>query len=347
MTRISFFLIAFLISAVAIACNVPVFRYALERWQPDSCEVVVFHDAVLSEADEQFVASLETASFAANGTANLRVVRADLRGTLPDDAASLWQQLNAGPTAGKSVISAPYLVARSKLAKGRIANHWQGTLAEAREGGLLDSPVRTELAKRLLAGDSVVWLVLKSDDAAQSKAASDLLQGQFRGLSRKVELPEGIGLPGSELHSDVPLLLKFSLLEIDPTDPHEQFLIRLLKGFQPEAFADGTPLAVPVFGRGRALEVIPATQLNPGLIEDLTVFLCGACSCQVKEQNPGFDLLLTTDWNTKLFGEGVQPPAPVTQGTGLGSGLGRGRPDVKADSPVLIPIPSGRQKVNP
>ncbi|MFM2004098.1 MAG: hypothetical protein RI963_3524, partial [Planctomycetota bacterium] len=32
-----------LFGSVAMACNIPVFRYALERWRPDACEVIVFH----------------------------------------------------------------------------------------------------------------------------------------------------------------------------------------------------------------------------------------------------------------------------------------------------------------
>ena len=128
-------------------------------------------------------------------------------------------------------------------------------------------------------------------------------------LPGKMELPEGIGLPGSELYSEVPLLLQFSVLEIDPSDPKEQFLVRQLSGFQAEAFAAGEPLIIPVFGRGRALEVIPASQLNAELIHDLTEFLCGACSCQVKEQNPGFDLLLSTNWNEALSEKTRRPAA--------------------------------------
>ena len=37
-------------SADLPACSVPVFRYALERWQPGAFEVVVFHDGLLSAA---------------------------------------------------------------------------------------------------------------------------------------------------------------------------------------------------------------------------------------------------------------------------------------------------------
>ncbi len=112
--------------------------------------------------------------------------------------------------------------------------------------------------------------------------------------------------------------------------PLRMLLIKLILGF--EASEKDEPLVAPVFGRGRALEVIPAKQLNASLIEDLTMFLCGACSCQVKERNPGFDLLLSTDWNRELFGEDGETPPTVTtlQRTPL--------------LPSLLTIPPGRKK---
>ncbi len=104
--------------------------------------------------------------------------------------------------------------------------------------------------------------------------------------------------------------MQFTVLEIDPVDKREEFLVSLFRGFEPAAEKDGQPLVVPVFGRGRALEVIPARQLDAGMIGDLTRYLCGACSCQVKERNPGFDLLLQADWDRELFGESGQLPPP-------------------------------------
>ena len=41
-----------LLAVVAEACSVPVFRYALERWQSDPYEVFVFHRGKLT-ADQQ------------------------------------------------------------------------------------------------------------------------------------------------------------------------------------------------------------------------------------------------------------------------------------------------------
>jgi hypothetical protein len=157
------------------------------------------------------------------------------------------------------------------------------------------------------------------------------LQGELQQLSEEIPLPEGIGLPGSELFSEIPLLMRFSVLEIDPADSDEQFLTSLLKGFEPDSIDNGQPLVVPVFGRGRALEVIPAGQVNAGLVEDLTLFLCGACSCQVKERNPGFDLLISAKWEAELFGENAEIMATKFSTEEEEIGL-----------PVLLEIPSGK-----
>lgn len=271
------------IATSAAACNIPVFRYALERWRSDAYELVIAHAEPLSPQQSAIVRRFQ----AADGKTNLTVaLKQDAEATIPQ--ASL----------------------RMAMPTGRTVSHWQGSIEQAAAVSLLDSPVRKELVKRLLAGDSVVWLLLRSNNQVRSDASRDLLDESFEKLSASIRLPEGVGQPGSELHSEVPLLVKFSAIEIDPADKQEQFLIKWLAGFRPQSLKQGEPLLVPVFGRGRALEVIPAGELSPELIEDLTLFLSGACSCQVKEQNPGFDLLLTVDWDTQLFGEhGLRPPA--------------------------------------
>ena len=317
-----------LCTAVASACNIPVFRFALERWKPDSCEVVVFHSGPLLIEDETTVHELESASLARDGLANLNVIRCDLSNNRDEELNNLW--LTVREKVGAKL---PMLVARSLKGRGKTINHWYGSLPEARTDGLIESPIRSELTKRLQSGDAIVWLVLKSSEEKKTAAVRDLLKKQCDELPRKLELPEGIGLPGSELYSEVPLLLQFSVLEVDPSDPKEQYLVRQLQGFHADATIDGEPLIVPIFGRGRALEVIPASQLNADLVHDLTEFLCGACSCQVKEQNPGFDLLLSTNWNEALFGDDSEgPPPEAASGNGQKKGA------------ELIPIPSGKKR---
>jgi hypothetical protein len=317
-------LLGLLATSSVLACNIPVFRYALERWAPDNCEIIVFAPEPLQADDEKMIRDLEHQASGAGGNANLTVRRCDPRQSLDNELTGLWKQL---PRRSDDV--QPYVLVRSRVGRDRIVNHWTGPLADAYREGLVTSPVRTELIRRLQSGDAVVWLLVKSPDTAATATVRQRLEAQCRELPSQIELPEGIGLPGSELYSEVPLLLQFSVLEVDPADSQEQYLVRQLTGFRAATEAP-QPLIVPVFGRGRALEVIPGDQLSDDLIQDLTAYLCAACSCQVKEQNPGFDLLMATNWEQALFPEGSQlPPPPAEPGTGQRS------------KPELIPIPSG------
>jgi hypothetical protein len=62
-------------------------------------------------------------------------------------------------------------------------------------------------------------------------------------------------------------------------------------------------------------------------IHDSAEFLVGPCSCEVKELNPGFDLLLSTDWDKHLTADGTPLPTPVAA--------------QPIGPPILVPIPTG------
>lgn len=329
-----------LLCSTAAACNIPVFRYALERWTADPVELIVFHRGPLSDTHKAQLAAWQTPDGPAS-QANLQIILQDVATfsnsaentppTTPKDVESrrqLWLNL---PAASKDNL--PCVVARSRHGRDRILNHWTSPLSEASQR-LTESPARSELIRRLQQGHAVVWLIVKPPQP-QPKLLDNIrtqLAEQCTALPNQLQLPEGIGLPGSELYSEIPLLLRFSTLEIDANDPREAYLLSQISGLQQDAWTNAEPLVVPVFGRGRALEVIPASKLNPELIHDLTQFLCSACSCQVKEQNPGFDLLLNSNWNTALFGEDGELPPPPEPGTRS-----------QSQAPTLLPIPPGRK----
>ena len=46
------------------ACDIPVFRYALERWPADAYRVVVFHRGKLHSAEDKIVSTLRQAAAA-------------------------------------------------------------------------------------------------------------------------------------------------------------------------------------------------------------------------------------------------------------------------------------------
>jgi hypothetical protein len=318
------------LSSLAWACNIPVFRYALERWRPDVCEVIVFHETDLTPTQLEELAKLEPevakgASPKAKEGPNVAVIQSQIGKDTNPRNRDLWETVK--PAAGTAL---PYVVVRTTVSDKRAVNSWHGPLAKFNSQQLLDSPMRRELSRRLLSGHSVVWLLIGASDAAKNAKAKEMLAAELQKLSKTIDFPEGLGLPGSELYAEIPLLMQFSILEVNPQDPQEQFLLGLFRGFHPEANTEGQPLLVPVFGRGRALEVIPADRLDADLIGDLTRYLCGACSCQVKERNPGFDLLVATPWERELFGEDGELPPPPKEFD-------------PATAPTLLTIPPGKK----
>ncbi len=48
-------------STMAWACNVPVFRYALDHWRPDAYRAVILHHGPLTESSQQAVTQMTDA----------------------------------------------------------------------------------------------------------------------------------------------------------------------------------------------------------------------------------------------------------------------------------------------
>ena len=62
----------------------------------------------------------------------------------------------------------------------------------------------------------------------------------------------------------------------------------------------GQPVVFPIFGRGRVLCALSGPNINASGLAECATFLSGACSCQVKELNPGVDLLMHVNWDELL-----------------------------------------------
>jgi hypothetical protein len=76
------------------------------------------------------------------------------------------------------------------------------------------------------------------------------------------------------------------------------------------------PWVAAVFGRGRVLGAWPAQGFGDEQVEEVCLFLLGACSCQVKNLNPGWDLLLRVDWDEELRAIGYTATPDQSAGPG-------------------------------
>jgi hypothetical protein len=161
---------------------------------------------------------------------------------------------------------------------------------------LTDSPIRQELVRRLASGQTAVWLLLESGDAEKDVPAANLVSQELKNLEQTLELPELTASPDDSLAVQLPLEVKFSVLRV-PRNDAEQALVAMLIGSEPDLAERSDPMVFPVFGRGRALLPLIGAGITAHNIHDAAEFLAGPCSCQVKEQNPGFDPLLAADWD--------------------------------------------------
>lgn len=313
-------LIVLSIASAAHACNVPVFRFALERWRPDPYRVTVLHRGALSDADRALIAPLDEQND--KSPLNLTVRTLDVSELKPADQERFAAHVKA---------TLPVLVVQYP-AHLRIAEAvWTAPLGRDSVALLTDSPIRRELVKRLTDGQTAVWLLLEGGNREKDDAAAVLVQEQIQQLQQKLKLPELTDSSEDKLLAATPLQVAFSVLRV-PRSGSEQPLIQMLLHSESDLAERSDPMVFPVFGRGRALLPLIGAGITPDNIHDSAAFLVGACSCEVKEQNPGFDLLLAADWDTLLSQDGVPLLASQTRNTA---------PPGEAE---FVPIPSGSAK---
>ena len=275
------------------------FRYALERWPADAYRVTVFHRGEMDAAQKEVAKAISDAS---ESSANVAVAVVDVAKELPAYHKKTWDLVKE--------TALPVVLVQYPVNTQTDHALWSGLLTAENVRSLVDSPARRQLAERLQKGESAVWLLLESGDAAQNKKVADQLTAELKRIEKEVELPPAAS-DDPTMSADVPLRIAFSVLRVSRTDPAEVMFVRMLRGLREEASKEPGPLVFPVFGRGRALDGFVAAQVTGELIENVIAFICGACSCEVKSMNPGVDLLIATDWDAALTGQAVKdPPLP-------------------------------------
>jgi LPXTG-motif cell wall-anchored protein len=150
-----------------------------------------------------------------------------------------------------------------------------------------------------LEGDSVTWVLVEGGAPADEEAALRISR-RLAFLEQAAALPiQDPNDPDSQLGPGPELRLKFQVLRLRQNEAVEKPLITMLAG--PKGRVDAKrPFAAAVFGRGRVLGAWQLDELDDAGLEDACMFLIGRCSCRVKNENPGWDLLMNVDWPKTL-----------------------------------------------
>ncbi len=305
-------LLFFLAATAAIfgraeACDIPVFRYALDNWPADRFTATLFHEGPLDESQRDLLDRIEDYALADQPILNIEIDKLDLASG-EERASLLWEKAGAPPTPGL-VVSYP----GSAMNSGPVsAVPFEATSLK----GLLDSPQRRELVSRLQNGQSAVWVFIASGDTEKDAEAIATLESTLGQLEKTLELPSVEDDPNAPADlldpegGDGPTLrIEFSILTLERDDPTETLLVNLLLNSEPDLLEPdfaSEPMVFPIYGRGRVLYALIGKGINPDVIREACEFLVGPCSCQVKDLNPGStDLLLTANWG-ELHGDPMQ-----------------------------------------
>jgi hypothetical protein len=315
--------LALSVVTAAWACNVPVFRFALEKWRPDPYQVVLFYRGELAADQRAAVQPLADLEEQTRGNVALRLVDVSQLEAAGDEGKA-----DADLFASLGEVSLPALAVQYPAHLKIARPVWSGAPTSGAIGGLVDSPVRQELIRRLVDGQTAVWLFLDSGNKEQDDLAAELVEGQLKILEQELELPELTDAPEDAIAAKAPLQIAFSLLRVRRDDPVEQALVAMLLGSESDLAERTDPMAFPVYGRGRALWALVGAGITEKNVRDSAGFLVGPCSCEVKELNPGFDLLLSADWDVLLSTDGTPLAAESTS-------------DKVPAEAELVPIPMG------
>jgi hypothetical protein len=319
--------LSLLVPQPASACTIPVFRYALERWDLGTYDVLVYHRGPLPA---ELKAALKKWSDAPN-RANIDITTLDLDGKLTPWQQELWNR------EGKPEATA-WMLVRPPGAGPKEPSAWTGPCSVERLQGVIDSPLRQAMVAHLTRGASIVFVLMTGKDDKLNEAKFALLKKHLPILQRGIKLPVQSD-DGPKILLPLPLQVSFPLLVLDRDDPKEASLVRLLLATEEGLDRENGPILFPIFGRGRVFPCLYGEHFTDEILYKATEFLCKDCSCQIKKLSPGVDLLVEADWPRifdGLFEEKQLTAAPAGMFT-LEQAPAHG-----GLSPIhLVPMPTG------
>lgn len=310
------------------ACNTPVFRYAMYNWPAAPYYVFYFHHGQIAQEDKAVNKMLDGLADAEPPT-NVMLEVVDV---------TQEEQLKRLPGVVKK--------ARQEHADGTKPLHlvytawgaqlFAGRLDAAAVRAMVDSPVRKRLGKLFHEGNGIVLLILTGPDEKANKEAEKAAGGVVAkaaageiavssnapGAMMPAELlPKAPGgapddaaddAPDGDDQNDSSETLKIAVVKVSRTEGAEKWLVDSLLSIEPDLRDkkfSGKAMVFAVYGRGRAMPPFIGKGISVKNLIECVEFLAGPCSCMIKDQNPGRDLLMRWDWDATAEKMAEKDPA--------------------------------------
>ena len=169
---------AFLLPYQATACTIPVYRYALEKWELTPYEILVFHRGGLPIDVQKAIQKWSKTPL----KANIDITLVDLDAKMAPHLEKLWQREGNDK-------QTPWMLVRYQAANAKEPSAWTGPCTTANLQNVIDSPQRQAILAHLQRGVTGVFVLLKSGDEKADNAAYEMALRELQSLEKKIKLP--------------------------------------------------------------------------------------------------------------------------------------------------------------
>lgn len=278
--------------AIVLACNTPVYKYAILNWADrDFYQVLRIYDASKNQPEYDLALNkvLEEKGHLTNiGIVPINISN-DVAGLYGDDFAKFIKDSSAD-------LQPPFYIVINP--KKNIL--YKGDLIPENLESMMMSPKRTELAEKLSKG--VINLILvQTRDEQKNKEAEELLK---KSIAKVIDLDLEIRSrenPDQIIDKKLLKPIQVSYTTVSPEDKQETWFYKQMIGLNSKVVKNEHPKVFGVVGRGFVFDQpLDGEYLNEDELFALIFFLSGPCSCTVKAENSGTDIITTWDWDKKI-----------------------------------------------
>jgi hypothetical protein len=323
----------------AAACDTPVYRYATYRWKREPLLVVRLNQGKELSAETVAVKqAVEALRDDEEAPANIDWFQLDISADPGLSALPPWVRTNVLRPADESPGAAesdtaedqPPAAAESEyliFAPGWVLLH-RGAVSVADVRALAACPAATALNNKLTADNTCLFIVLAQEDADATKVAQQTVAAVIKKLQAgEIDLApqtpafaaeETTDGPAAETEPGVKNAYAAEMFTVRRDNPQDAWFVRQLLAIEPDLPELTEPMVFPVYGRGRALPPFVGKGITEDNLRQCLYWISGPCSCTVKDQNPGAELLTRKDFEalaealTEKFGNEEGNEADVT-----------------------------------
>jgi hypothetical protein len=145
--------------------------------------------------------------------------------------------------------------------------------------GLTSSPLREKIASEIMDGKLCVMLLLKSGNETNDSKSS-------------LEIRKALDVS--------PFKSVIVYIELERNNAAEVHFVSMLLNVEADLKTINEPMLFGIFGRFRALEPLLAGGITQENVGYMIHFLTADCSCLIKDDLPGTDILFTNNWENPL-----------------------------------------------